>query len=119
MIGSIIRQAAVAIVFKKRLVYARGFNMAEDNWPQAEPTTRFRLASCSKTITALAALQLIEEGKMSLDDQVQEILNLKTPDGHGPVDPLFNAITVRHLIEHSSGVQTDTFESLSGLTTSL
>ena len=64
MTGSIIRQAAVAIVYKKRLVYARGFNMAEDNWPQAEPTTRFRLASCSKTITALATLQLIEEGKM-------------------------------------------------------
>ena len=117
MSGSIIRQAAVVIVYKKRLVYARGFNMAEDGWPQAEPTTRFRLASCSKTITALAALQLIEEGKMNLDDGVQDILNLKTPDGHGPVDPVFNAIKVRHLIEHSSGVQTDTFESLSQLTT--
>jgi CubicO group peptidase (beta-lactamase class C family) len=115
MIGSIIRQAAVAIVYKKKLVYAQGFNMAEDGWPTAEPTTRFRLASCSKTITALAALQMIDEGKLSLDDGVQEILNLKTPDGHGPVDSKFNSIKVRHLIEHSSGVQTDTFESLSQL----
>ena len=117
MTDSIIRQAGVAIVYKKRLVYARGFNMAEDSWPQAEPTTRFRLASCSKTITALAVMQLIEEGKLSMDDRVQDILNLKTPDGHGPFDPMFNVITVGHLIEHSSGVQTDTFESLSQLTT--
>lgn len=33
------------------------------------------------------------------------------------MDPVFNAIKVRHLIEHSSGVQTDTVESLSQLTT--
>jgi hypothetical protein len=118
MIGRIIRQAAVAIVYKERLLHARGFNMAERDWPQAEPTTRFRLASCSKTITALAALRLIEGGKMSLDDRVQDILNLKTPDGHGP-DPTFSEIRVRHLIEHSRGVQTNTFESLSQLTTGL
>ncbi|HEX5284578.1 MAG TPA: serine hydrolase [Bryocella sp.] len=115
MTGSIIRQAAVAIVYKKRLVYARGFNMAEEGWPEAEPTTHFRLASCSKTITALAALQLIEEGKMSLDDSMQEILHLKTPDGHGPKDPQFSQIKIRHLLEHSSGLPTDTFESLSEL----
>jgi Beta-lactamase len=76
MTDTIIRQGSVAIVYQKRLVYARGFNMAEGDWPQAEPTTHFRLASCSKTIAAIAALQLIEEGKLSLKELMQEILHL-------------------------------------------
>jgi CubicO group peptidase (beta-lactamase class C family) len=117
MTSTIIRQGAVAIVFKKRLVYARGFNMAESNWPQAEPTTHFRLASCSKTITALAILQLIEEGKVTLKDRMQDILKLKTPGGDEPTDPQFKDIRVQHLLEHSSGLPPTEFENLEDLTT--
>lgn len=116
MTSTIIRQAGVAIVFKKRLVYARGFNMAESNWPRAEATTHFRLASCSKTITALAIFQLIEEGNLKLGDRMQDILQLKTPVGHEPTDPQFHEITIRHLLEHSSGLNPDEFESLRSLT---
>ena len=115
MTDTIIRQASVAIVFKKRLVYARGFNMAESNWPQAEPTTHFRLASCSKTITALAIFQLIEEGKLKLRDRMQDILQLKTPAGHEPTVPRFHEIRIQHLLEHTSGIDPDKFEDLSAL----
>jgi CubicO group peptidase (beta-lactamase class C family) len=115
MTDTIIRQGSVAIVYKKRLVYARGFNMAERNWPQAEPTTHFRLASCSKTIAALAIFQLKEEGKLTLSDRVQDILQLKTPAGHEPTDPQFKEITIRHLLEHSSGLPTDEYIDLSAL----
>jgi CubicO group peptidase (beta-lactamase class C family) len=111
MTDAIIRQGSVAIVYQKRLVYARGFNMAEANWPQAEPRIRIRLASCSKTITALAIFQLIEEGKLKLSDRMQAILNLKTPAGHEPVDPQFSQITIQQLLEHSSGLNTDMFDS--------
>ena len=118
MTSAIIRQAGVAIVFKKRLVYARGFNMAESNWPQAEPTTHFRLASCSKTITALAIFQLIEEGKLKLSDRMQDILKLKTPAGDEPTDPKFKEIRIRHLLEHSSGLPPSEFDDdLKALTT--
>ena len=111
----IIRQASVAIVFNKRLVYARAFNLAESNWPQAEPTTHFRLASCSKTITALAIFQLMEEGKLDLEDRMQDILQLKTPAGNEPTDPQFKEIRIRHLLEHSSGLSPDGFEDLGAL----
>jgi CubicO group peptidase (beta-lactamase class C family) len=118
MTNTIIRQASVAIVFKKRLVYARGFNMAESNWPQAEPTTHFRLASCSKSITALAIFQLIEEGKLKLSDRMQDILKLKTPAGDEPTDPKFKEIMIQHLLEHSSGLPPSEFDDdLHALTT--
>ena len=117
MTSTIIRQAGVAIVHKKRLVYARGFNMAESAWPQAEPTTHFRLASCSKTITALAIFQLIEEGKLKLSDRMQDILMLKTPSGDEPTHPKFKEIRIQHLLEHSSGLPTTEFEDLEALTT--
>ncbi len=115
MTDAIIRQGSVAIVYQKRLVYARGFNMAEDNWPAAKPTTHFRLASCSKTIAALAIFQLIEEGKLKLSDPMQGILNLKTLTGHPPTDPQFSEITIQHLLEHSSGLDPTAFEDFSAV----
>jgi CubicO group peptidase (beta-lactamase class C family) len=115
MTSSIIRDATVAIVYKKRLVYARGFTFAEAGWPVVEPTTRFRLASCSKTVTALAIFQLIEEGKLKLSDPVQKILQLKTPNGLPPIDPRFSVVTIQMLLEHRSGLRPREFESVPDL----
>jgi CubicO group peptidase (beta-lactamase class C family) len=115
MTSSIIRDATVAIVYKKRLVYARGFTLAEQGWPIVQPTTRFRLASCSKVVTALAIFQLIEEGKLKLSDSAQSILHLKTPNGLPPIDPRFSAITIRMLLEHRSGLQPGEFENVPDL----
>lgn len=98
------RHAALAIVHGKQLVYARGYTMAEPDWPVVQPTTCFRLASVSKTVVALAIFQLIDSAKLKLTDTMQGILNLKTPSGGSPVDPNFAKITIRHLLEHTSGV---------------
>ena len=115
MTSSIIRHAAIAIVYQKRLVYARGFTLAEPFWSNVEPTTRFRLASCSKFITALSIFQLIQEKKLNLTEGVQDILKLKTPSGHPPVDPHFKDIHISHLLDHSSGLPTQKFEDLHDL----
>jgi N-acyl-D-amino-acid deacylase len=110
-----VRDAALAVTYKKKLVYARGFTLAEEGWPAVEATTRFRLASCSKTVTAFAVMQLIEEGKLKLSDPVQNILKLKTPDGREPVDPKFGEITIQLLLEHRSGLNPTMFEDLGHL----
>ncbi|MEP6494618.1 MAG: serine hydrolase [bacterium] len=110
-----VRHAALAIVHKKRLVYARGYTLAEPDWPVVQPTDCFRLASCSKMITALAIYQLIHQGKLKLTDTAQSILGLKTPAGNPPTDLLFNLITVQHLLEHTSGLQPTQFENLAAL----
>jgi CubicO group peptidase (beta-lactamase class C family) len=106
-----VRQAALAIVEGVKLVYARGYTFAEPDWPLAYPTTYFRLASVSKTVTALAVFKLIELGELSLTETLQGILNLTTPDGGAPADSRFSQITVKHLLEHSSGLPTDAFSN--------
>ena len=102
-----VRQAAVALVKGTRLVLARAYTFAEPGYPIAQPTTAFRQASCSKTLTAILIHQLIHEGKLSLSDTLQGILNLKAPFGGVPVDPRFSTITVAQLLDHISGLTTD------------
>lgn len=106
-----VRQAACAIVRGTKLVYARGYTYAEPDWPITQPTTLFRLASVSKTVTALALFQLIEENGVRLADKMQDILQLRTPAGDPPKDPRFAAITVQHLLEHTGGLNPNAFDN--------
>jgi CubicO group peptidase (beta-lactamase class C family) len=98
------RQASLAIVHGTQLVYARGYTMAEPDWPVVQPTTFFRLASVSKTVTALAIFQLIDSGKLKLTDTLQGILTLTKPGGGAPTDANFANITIQNLLEHTSGI---------------
>jgi CubicO group peptidase (beta-lactamase class C family) len=104
--GGPVRHASLAIVHGTQLVYARGYTWAEPDWPVVQPTTCFRLASVSKTPTALAIYKLIEDGMLNSDgsDKVQDILNLETPGGGSPTDPYFNDITIKNLLEHRNGL---------------
>jgi CubicO group peptidase (beta-lactamase class C family) len=103
------RHASLAIVNGKKLVYARGYTLAEPSWPVVQPTTHFRVASVSKTVTALAVFQLIERKKLGLTDTLQSILQLKTPSGGAPPDSRFSKITIQHLLEHRSGLNAEGF----------
>lgn len=104
MTRSAIRQASLAIVKDARLVFARGYTFAEEGWPVTQPTTCFRLASVSKTVTALALYRLIERGKLKLSDRMQDILQFRTPAGGPPKDKRFNEITIEQLLAHNSGL---------------
>jgi len=115
MQDSPVKHASLAIVNGTRLVYARGYTNAEPDWPLAQPTTRFRMASVSKTVTALAVYQLIQSGALKLGDRLQDILQLKTPAGGAPVDPQFGQITIQHLLEHKSGLNPDAFRNALGV----
>jgi CubicO group peptidase (beta-lactamase class C family) len=105
-----IRGAALAIVKGTRLVYAKGYTWAEAGYPKVKPTTLFRQASVSKFFASIATYQLIQEGKLvdgqkfTLDTTMQSVLKLKTPTGGEPTDPRFDKITIRHLLEMTSGI---------------
>lgn len=96
---------ALAIAKDGRLVYARGFGFADKETNQAvQPDSLFRIASVSKPITAVAALKLYEEGKLDLDAQAFSVLSdLRPPMGISP-DPRVREITVRQLLQHTSGL---------------
>ena len=101
-----VRHAALAIVHGTKLVYARGYTLAEPDWPIVQPTTFFRLASVSKAVTALAVFQLLETGALDAATSVQDILELSAPGG-GPPDPGFAPVTIQSLLEHTSGLNDD------------
>jgi CubicO group peptidase (beta-lactamase class C family) len=69
------------------------------------PDTVFRIASMTKSFTAMAILKLRDEGKLSLDDPaarfVPELVDLPYPTRDSP------AITIRHLLTHSEGFPED------------
>ncbi len=94
---------AVGVVSDQQLVWATGFGFADVNAKvPMTPATKFRMASHSKLFTAIAIMQLREEGKVHLDDPVSKYLpwfKAKTAgDDDGP-------ITIEQLLSHSSGVQ--------------
>lgn len=98
--------ASVAIAKDGRLVYARGFGWLDiENKEPMKPTTLVRIASVSKTITAVATLKLAEEGKLGLDQRAFEVLKELKPCtvGQHGVDPRIFEITIRQLLWMTAG----------------
>ncbi len=96
--------AAMAVARNGKLIYARGFGWADLGRRVAvEPQTVFELASLSKPITAMAALLLIERGKLSLDDRALDLLRHIPPIPGARIDPRLSKVTVRHLLNHTGG----------------
>jgi len=89
---------AVGVVKDGRLVYKRGFGMANlDHDVPNTPSTRFNLASVSKPFTAFSIALLAQQGKLSLDDDIRKYV---------PELPKYDeTITIRHLIHHTSGIR--------------
>src|SRR5262245_12494932 len=96
--------AALAIAKDGKLVFARGYGWANlTTGDLVQPETLFGVASLSKTLTAVAVLKLVEQGKLSLDDRPFEILNHIRPYPGAKVDRRLVQITVRQLLNHSGG----------------
>ena len=94
--------AAVAIVRDGRVSDARGFGVADDAGRPVTAITPFVIGSLSKPITATAVLQLVEAGRIRLDDPVRVHL----PE-FGLADPgAADAITIRQLLDQTSGLPT-------------
>lgn len=97
----------VAIVRNDSLVYINCYG--EQDVEKHIPTRNsslFRTASISKPVTVVALLHLMQEGKLAMDDRVfGESSILREDFGPLPVNSAWNKITVRHLIEHKSGIQ--------------
>lgn len=97
--------ATLAVAKDGKLVYARGFGFAElDQRQPMEARSLMRVASVSKPITAVAILRLMEEGKLTLDDLVFDLLKIQPHlEGNDRFDPRWKKITIRHLLQHTGG----------------
>lgn len=89
--------AALLIRHNGVAVVRQGFGLAElETGRRVTPTTSFRLASISKQFTASAILLLAQDGRLSIDDPVRRWLP--------SLPPVADAITVRQLLSHTSGL---------------
>lgn len=95
--------AQLAIARDDRLVYSRGFGYASvEDQEEVQPASRFRIASNTKPITAVAVLMLVDSGDLALDTPVFPLLGYEPP-ANAPVDPRLDSITVEQLLVHSGG----------------
>ncbi len=92
--------AAVGIVKDGELVYASGFGVGKLGSDEpVTPESVFAMGSVGKTPTAMAIMQLVEDGKIDLDAPVTKYLPYFTL-----ADPDAGAITIRQLLSHTSGM---------------
>ncbi|OGO50784.1 MAG: hypothetical protein A2148_03640 [Chloroflexi bacterium RBG_16_68_14] len=93
---------AVGVVHRGELVYAKGFGLADAKEERpVTPDTVFRIGSISKTFTAIALMQLWEQGKFQLDDPVKDYLTAFKVLHRDPNAP---PVTFRHLLTHTAGI---------------
>ncbi|MGH9901573.1 MAG: serine hydrolase domain-containing protein, partial [Pyrinomonadaceae bacterium] len=93
--------ATVAVVKDGQLLFARGYGYAdvEKKKPVSAEETLFRPGSVSKLFTWTAVMQLVEQGRLDLDRDVNEYLDFKIPDAYG------QPITLKNLLTHTPGFE--------------
>ena len=95
--GTSVPGASVVVIRDGEVVIRRAYGMADlERGVAATPQTDYRLASVSKQFTAMAAMLLARDGKLRYDQPIRDFL----PE----LPAATNAVTVRHLLNHTSGV---------------
>ena len=107
--------STVIIVKDNKVVYHKGFGFANEASKKQMPNNAiYRIMSQSKAITSLAVLQLVDQGKINLDQNVSDFIptyknpkilsHLNTNDTTYTTIPAKREITIRDLFTHSSGI---------------
>jgi CubicO group peptidase (beta-lactamase class C family) len=90
--------ATIAVGKESEILFSKGYGLAEPEYNIANsPKTVFHIASVSKQFTAFSIAMLVDQGKISLDDDIRKHL----PELHD----FGQKITIRHLIHHTSGLR--------------
>src|SRR5215211_408819 len=100
--------AAVSVVKDGELFFAKGYGYAdlENKIPVDPEQTIFRIGSLAKLFTWTAVMQLVEQGKLDLDADINTYLDFRIPDTYP------QPITLKHLMTHTSGFEDLYFERL-------
>ena len=103
---------SIAVIHDGKIEWARGFGVREPGGAPVNPETMFQAGSISKPVAAMAALRLVQAGKLSLDADVNSYLTTwKVPSlpvaGGKP-------ITLRELLTHTAGTTVHGFPGYAG-----
>ena len=106
-------QGSVLLARDGNVLFRKSYGMANADWDIPNtPDTKFRLGSITKQFTATLILQLVEEGKIKLDDSIRKYY-AAAPESWQP-------ITIHHLLSHESGIPSYTgipgfFQKMAGV----
>jgi CubicO group peptidase (beta-lactamase class C family) len=94
---------SLAIIQNSKILEARGYGVIEKGGTApVTPTTLFQAGSISKSVAAAAALHLVEEGRLSLDGNVNAILtSWKLPENAFTAN---TPVTLRRILSHTAGL---------------
>ena len=101
MTGLRVPGVSIAVIHRGKIEWARGFGVRSLGGPPVTADTMFQAASISKPLAAMAALRMVQEGKLSLDADVNTYLT----SWKFPADPVAmgKPITLRELLTHTAG----------------
>ena len=93
--------AVIAVVKDGKILFAKGYGYSDvaKRTPVSPEATLFRPGSISKLFTWTAVMQLVEQGKLDLDSDVNRYLDFKIPDTYP------KPITLRNIMTHTSGFE--------------
>ncbi|HRH43989.1 MAG TPA: serine hydrolase domain-containing protein, partial [Pyrinomonadaceae bacterium] len=93
--------ATISVVKDGKLLFAKGYGYSDvkAKKPVSPETTLFRPGSVSKLFTWTAVMQLVEQGKLDLNKDVNEYLDFKIPEAFG------KPITLTHILTHTPGFE--------------
>ncbi|RPI78355.1 MAG: class A beta-lactamase-related serine hydrolase, partial [Chloroflexi bacterium] len=99
--------AAISVVKDGKLFFTKGYGYAdlEKDIPVDPEQTIFSIGSVGKVFTWTAVMQLVEQGKLDLDADINSYLDFRIPDTYP------EPVTLRHLITHTSGFEDRWFGS--------
>ena len=112
--------AAVAMAATgTRILYQGAFGTRDSSGAPIGIDSIFAIASMTKAVTTVAALQFVEQGKVKLDEPVSkylpqladlQVLDGFDPDGKPRLRPARTPVTLHHLLTHTSGFCYDSFD---------
>ena len=93
---------SIAVIHAGKIEWARGFGVTSIGGEDVNPNTLFQAASISKPVTAMAVLRLVQEGKLDLDQDVNQYLRTwKVPESSFTEK---TKVTMRELLTHTAGM---------------
>lgn len=93
---------SVAVINEGKIEWAKGYGVTESGKPDPVTTrTLFQAGSISKPVAAMAALRLVQEGKLGLDEDVNRYLTSWKVPANGDWQP---RVTLRQLLSHTAGM---------------
>lgn len=97
--GTGLFSGAVLVADQGKVIYQEAFGLANREWNIPNTTdTKFRLASVSKQFCSMLIMQLVQAGKVKLDDKITDHLSYYRKDTG-------DRITIHHLLAHQSGIR--------------